>query len=74
MTPPDFLGRWWIRIALFLLPIVTAIAAMSLTPPTYFCDLGRYTMTPLLFSCLLLRWLLFSARTRKALLWIQTRT
>src|SRR6266446_4753693 len=65
---PDFRGRWWIRIALFMLHIAILVAAMSLTPPGYFFELGAFTGSILLFSSILLWWLLCSAKTRRGIL------
>ncbi len=69
VAPPlDFRGRWWIRIALFVLHIATLAAAMSLTPPGYFFELGEYTGSVLLFSSIFLWWLLCSVKTRRGIL------
>ncbi|HEY6267943.1 MAG TPA: hypothetical protein VIX11_06580 [Candidatus Acidoferrum sp.] len=65
---PDFRGRWWIRIALFVLHIAILVAAMSLTPPGYFFELGAFTGSILLFSSILLWGLLCSVKTRREIL------
>jgi hypothetical protein len=58
---------WWIRIALFILHIVTVFGAASLTPEGYFFELGEYTGTLLIFGSIPLWWLLFSAKTRRGI-------
>jgi hypothetical protein len=65
--PPNFRGRWWVRLAIFVLHIAIVVAAMSLTPPGYFFQLGADTGPILLFSSIFLWWLLFSARTRRGI-------
>jgi hypothetical protein len=62
-----FRGHWWIRLTLLVLHITILGAAISLTPDGYFFQLGEYTGTVLVFSTIILWWLLLSARTRKAI-------
>ena len=70
VTPlPNFWGRWWIRISIFVLHLVALVAAGSLTPAEYAFQFGYYIGSVLLFSTIFLWGLLFYTRTRKGILW-----
>jgi len=65
---PNIQVPWWLRIALFVLHIVTVFAAASLTPEGHFFELGEYTGALLIFGSIPLWWLLFCAKTHRGIL------
>jgi len=69
-TPPqpNFRGRWWIRIALFVLHIAIVLGAGVLfTPDQYAFQFGYLYGSVLLYSSIFLWCLLFFAQTRRGI-------
>src|SRR5258707_2505592 len=60
--------RVWMRILLCVLHAGVLMAAIAVTPQSYFFQLGAYTGTVLLGGCIFLWVLLYAARTRGTML------
>lgn len=61
-------GRWWTRVLLFIAHLALLVAAVSLTPDTYFVQLGSYTGSVIVIGTLFLWILLWFARERRTVL------
>jgi len=64
---PNFRGRWWIRIALFVLHIAVLGAGFLFTPAQYAFDFGYSYGSVLVLSSIFLWCLLIVAQTRRGI-------
>src|SRR6516164_11148926 len=69
VTPPqpNFRGRWWIRIALFLLHIVIVLGVSAFSVAQHAYEFGYSYGQILLCSSILLWFLLLAAQTRRGI-------